>query len=404
MVSADASGHADLANTPAAAPPPGVKPNFIDPPSQQVAMITMVTIMSFFTLIFLSLRLYTSLRITRLSGMEDWLCLLATVFIFTYSGTVLSLSHLSRHMWDVPVIVFTENYWKIRFSANTFQALAYFTSRLPILLLYLRLFGRTKGFRIACYFGIAGAVGAYLTTIPLLSYFCTPPIGGDWNSLDVFAKCKKLLPWAIVQACLDIVLNVYVFVLPLPVILKLQMPPRKKLGVLVIFLTGLIAVVCSAVGLYYRYQLSFTPDVNWNEGAFIIMSIVECNVAIICSCMPALASFSRHVFKDSSFLISIRSAFSRYGSSAGSKGVSAKAKFSDAPSSHPGVEDGRRLVPGFNMAPGDKSYIELTEAQSNDNMQQWKAGAWSGPEVNRHNNSQHSHSGGIVRTVAIDVV
>ncbi|KAK4163960.1 hypothetical protein QBC43DRAFT_318474 [Cladorrhinum sp. PSN259] len=414
MVSADASAHADLAHTPAAAPPPGVQPNFIDPPSQQTAMIAMTVVMTFFTLVFLSVRLYTSLRITRLSGTEDWLCLLAAVLIISYSGLVLSLSHLSRHMWDVPVIVFTENYWKIRFAANTFQALAYFTSRLPILLLYLRLFGRqSQNFRFACYFGIGLAVGAYITTIPLLSYFCTPPVGGDWNSLDVFAKCKRLLPWAIVQACVDIVLNVYIFILPLPVILRLQMPTGKKLGVLAIFLTGLIAVVCSAVGLYYRHQLSFTPDVNWNEGAFIIMSIVECNVAIICSCMPALASFSRHVFKNSSFLVSIRSVLSRYGgSSSGSKGGISSGKggshkFSDAPS-YPST-----AAPEFSrLGQGDKNYIELSDAHSHgstENMrQQWKAGAWSPASGN---NSQHSHShshtqsgGGIVRTVAVDIV
>lgn len=129
---------------------------------------------------------------------------------------------------------------QIRFAGNTFQALAYFTSRLPILLLYLRVFGRTKPFRIACYVAMGIAFGAYLTSIPLISYFCTPPIGGDWNSLDVFAKCKRLLNWALIQGSLDVALNVYIFILPLPVVLGLQMPLQKKLGVLAIFLTGLL--------------------------------------------------------------------------------------------------------------------------------------------------------------------
>jgi hypothetical protein len=93
---------------------------------------------------------------------------------------------------------------------------------------------------MACYVAIAIAVPTYITSIPLLSYFCTPSPGGDWNSLDVFAKCKRLLDWAMIQGSLDIALNVYIFILPLPIVLGLQLPLRKKLGVLAIFLTGLL--------------------------------------------------------------------------------------------------------------------------------------------------------------------
>ncbi|CAJ2506591.1 Uu.00g077770.m01.CDS01 [Anthostomella pinea] len=233
-------GYEDLANTPAASPPAGQTSNFLNPPSQQTIMIAVSTTMSFLTVVFVSLRLYTSLRITRLPGIEDWLCVLAVVFSFGYIGIILSLSYVSRHMWDVPEIWFTENYWKIRFAGNTLQALAYFTSRMPILLLYLRLFGQKRSFRIACYVAITAAFGVYLASIPLLSYFCTPSAGGDWGSLDVFAKCKRLLDWAMVQGSCDIVLNIYILLLPLTVVLGLHMPPRKKLGVLAIFLTGLL--------------------------------------------------------------------------------------------------------------------------------------------------------------------
>ncbi|PSR97191.1 hypothetical protein BD289DRAFT_111731 [Coniella lustricola] len=263
----------DLAHTPAAPPPAGQTSNFVDPPSQQAAMIGVSATMTLLTLVFLSVRFYTSLRITRRPGIEDWLCLAAAVLVFGYTGVILDLSYVSRHMWDVPEIWFTENYWKIRFGGNTLQALAYFTSRMPILLLYIRLFGTTLRFRIACYIAIGFAVGTYITSIPLISYFCTPrTTGGDWNSLEVFAECKKLLDWAMVQGSCDIALNVYIFFLPIPTILGLHMDRKKRLGVLAIFMTGLVAILCSALGLYYRYKLSFTSDVNWNEGAFICMS------------------------------------------------------------------------------------------------------------------------------------
>lgn len=113
---------------------------------------------------------------------------------------------------------------------------------MPILLLYLRLFGRNRGFRFACYFAISAAFAIYVTSIPLLSYFCTPRsyYMGGWNSPDLFVQCKKLLNWAMIQGSLDITLNVYIFILPLPVVLGLQLDRKKKLGVLGIFLTGLL--------------------------------------------------------------------------------------------------------------------------------------------------------------------
>jgi hypothetical protein len=51
------------------------------------------------------------------------------------------------------------------------------------------------------------------------------------------------------------------------------MQQLPTLTVLILTWTDLgSAVISSAVGLYYRYRLTFTPDVNWNEGAFICMS------------------------------------------------------------------------------------------------------------------------------------
>ncbi|KAI0395441.1 hypothetical protein F5Y17DRAFT_198497 [Xylariaceae sp. FL0594] len=381
----------DLAHTPAGIPPPGQSTNFVDPPSRQGVMIAISTVAIALTTSFVLVRLYSSLRVTRSLGLEDWLCLVAMIFAFGYIGITLSLSYVSRHIWDVPLIWFTEDYWKYRFAGNTLQALAYFTSRLPILLLYLRLFGTRKSFRFAVYFAIAAAFGLYLTSIPLISYFCTPSPGGDWGSLDVFAKCKRLLDWALVQGSGDIALNVYILLLPVPPIMRLHMPLNKKLGILAIFLTGLLAVISSALGLYYRYKLSFTPDVNWNEGNFISLSIVETNLAIICSCMPACASFLKHIFRDTKFLVSLRSVFSRFTLNSRSQDDLEKMN-QPVRSSAPGNSEPRhRLNP---------HYLELAEVPG----PVW-AGAGGGMgSVRCSGDSGPYQPGAIRKTVTVDVV
>ena len=65
---------AALATMPAAPPPPGQVTNFVDPPSRQAAIIGVSAMMMVLTLLFVSLRLYSTFRITRSRGLEDCKC------------------------------------------------------------------------------------------------------------------------------------------------------------------------------------------------------------------------------------------------------------------------------------------------------------------------------------------
>ena len=53
-------------------PPPGIEPNFIDPPSQQNGNIALHTVLLSLATIFVSIRIYTRIWITKLDlGVED---------------------------------------------------------------------------------------------------------------------------------------------------------------------------------------------------------------------------------------------------------------------------------------------------------------------------------------------
>ena len=58
-------------------------------------------------------------------------------------------------------------------------------------------------------------------------------------------------------------------------------------------LTTRSAVVASILTLIYRIKLVGNPDTTWDLAAVYTLSIVETTVGIMCSCMPALASFFR---------------------------------------------------------------------------------------------------------------
>ena len=58
-------------NWPAATPPPGVVPNFDNPPSQRTAIIVLQTIFLTLTVLAVSTRVYVRTCIIKLWGAED---------------------------------------------------------------------------------------------------------------------------------------------------------------------------------------------------------------------------------------------------------------------------------------------------------------------------------------------
>ncbi len=72
--------------------------------------------------------------------------------------------------------------------------------------------------------------------VPLVLGFCAPRGGHEIIDLTT---CAKLTVWGPVQGFLAMILDVYIFVLPFPVISQLKLPPGKRLGVYVLFGTAL---------------------------------------------------------------------------------------------------------------------------------------------------------------------
>ena len=105
-------------------------------------------------------------------------------------------------------------------------------------MLYLRLFGTKLWFRYASWAGIVFAFVIYIHSVPLIAIFCVPRKGDRWASLTTFARCKQAEPDAVAQGAGNITLDLYLLLLPLPVISGLQIPLKKKIGVAAVFLFG----------------------------------------------------------------------------------------------------------------------------------------------------------------------
>ncbi|MCJ1439447.1 hypothetical protein MMC27_008841 [Xylographa pallens] len=173
---------------------------------------------------------------------------------------------------------------------------------------------------------------------------------------------------------------------------------KRKLGVLAIFATGFLAVIASAVSLYYRYQLSYGPDINWNEGAFIATASVEINIVIICSSMPACSSLAKNVSEKSGLLGSVRSFFDHYILSSASKNRSKKSKYSYGPS-YPAESKQSQRSTDDEVPLSENGYVELQETRAYTHRNEINA-------TGRYHQGgrPQPYDTGIVRTVDVDIV
>lgn len=139
-----------------------------------------------------------------------------------------------------------------------------FFSKASILLLYYRAFKPMRWLRICvwvllvimfCVYWMTGnlrahpsgrptastlpCLRAYRRTAPLCFNYCMPHNGDPWD-LNVLMNCNHLATPGLVQAAINIAVDIAIFVLPLPVITKLHVPTGKKVALVGVFATGLL--------------------------------------------------------------------------------------------------------------------------------------------------------------------
>ncbi|KAL8992988.1 MAG: hypothetical protein Q9169_006678 [Polycauliona sp. 2 TL-2023] len=326
----------DLSKTPAGKPPPGVVPNFIDPPSLATPTIVVTTVMIILASIFVLVRLTSIVFSGRRTAWDDYTSFIGFVLITAFSGLVMAFTNVARHMWDIPLSdLVAPSYLRFIFAQNILQAPAVGFAKSSILLLYLRIFTIKPSMRYAIYAGLFFTGILYGIHVPLVLGFCSPR--GASKIID-FESCAKLTVWGPVQGFFAMLLDVYIFVLPFPVIRHLKLPRGKRVGVYVLFGTAVCGIIASTLAEVYRFKQWFDrADMNWNEAKlFICMyekrarsmpdGTVEGYIAIIVGSMPALAAFFRSpAVSNSSVFKYLRSHVSTYIFHTSHTGPSAKA-------------------------------------------------------------------------------
>jgi len=122
-----------------------------------------------------------------------------------------------------------------------FYGPAIFFAKLSIFMFYLRTFGPNRWTRHLTYFGITVNLVVYSGTTIAFGVLCVRRPGETWIQDQLTHRClynTKAVGY--LQGSFGVVSDLFIFILPLPVIWNLQMPTRRKVGVMAIFATGLL--------------------------------------------------------------------------------------------------------------------------------------------------------------------
>ncbi|EMR70419.1 putative integral membrane protein [Eutypa lata UCREL1] len=185
---------------------------------------------------------------------------------------------------------------------------ATWAAKAPVLFLYIQVFGIKRFIRYTSY------ITLIVTFIFLLA----------WNAW-LLAKSLPITPTLTAEALADrtnagsvagvacailgVVADIIILVLPLLVVPKLHLPFAKKLGLTFVFLTGILGVAASAVGLYFKWlSLSGTStDVK----SAMICTVIELSIAIMVGCVPSLYTFWSSIVINTAFYSKLQTAFSQ---------------------------------------------------------------------------------------------
>ncbi|KAI0146844.1 hypothetical protein GGR57DRAFT_478516 [Xylariaceae sp. FL1272] len=99
----------------------------------------------------------------------------------------------------------------------------------------------------------------------------------------------------------DLIFDILILSMPIPVVLRLHLPWRDRFGVLGMFLLGAIVVAVSIARLIQNLEvnaqyLNFGNDVTYYTTAVFFWTNIELSIAVIAACLPTLKPILSYFF------------------------------------------------------------------------------------------------------------
>ncbi|KAF6235596.1 hypothetical protein HO173_006279 [Letharia columbiana] len=223
---------------------------------------------------------------------DDW-WIWGALFLFTvYIAAYQVLVHfgLGRH---VVLVTNTKGFVVTSIFGATAYNLTMLAIKLSIVYFYRRIFPQ-RWFKHALIGTGAIVVGTALAQVPLDIVPCMP-IASQWDR-NVKGKCIDLGAAILGIAISNIITDVILLTLPMPLLWNLKVSPSRRRLLLSLFLLGGCACIVSLVRVFFVQQAE-GADSTWNYVNTAELSTVELGVGISSACLPTCRPLYNHCFR-----------------------------------------------------------------------------------------------------------
>ncbi|CAI7599221.1 unnamed protein product [Penicillium discolor] len=267
-------------------------PNYIDPPTRGHGVLIVNVVCLALAFLIVSLRLYTRLWITCSAGVDDLLIVVGLVFAIAMAVvTSIATEHwgMNRHIWDIE----PDRFVAVRKLNLCFQLLFLVSScfiKISLLWFCRRLIGKVNFalYNWAFILSIIFVAGSSVLFAGISIFQCSP-IRAYWQVNTESYHCMDDGAIVFSASVINILTDLLVTALPMPLIWSLNLPARQRLAVISIFGLGVVVNVAGCVRTVYVWKSMLTGyDGTWLGWPGLITAAVELSLGLICSSAPAL--------------------------------------------------------------------------------------------------------------------
>ncbi|KAI0876397.1 hypothetical protein GGS24DRAFT_498827 [Hypoxylon argillaceum] len=278
-------------NGPAHAPPPGVIPNFDNPPSQNNLVIGVLTTGYFIVVILFFARVYSRLVCLKRVHIEDGLIVAGFGTLTAYAWCcyyALNRPGLFVHQWDIRLKDLSQFLWILYLGINFYGA-TLLSLKPAVLLDWSRTFvprGTRNTFWWTCHILLAVNVLFY-GSIKIASNLSCQPHNKIWDKTVQGTCLNEGIIWT-AYSCLNFVSDVIILILPQRVIWGLKLSRTKKVGVSIVFAFGLLACIAAILRIVTSIRYLESTDKTFTVSAVAMCCWAEMVFLFVVVCVPSV--------------------------------------------------------------------------------------------------------------------
>ncbi|KAL4813305.1 hypothetical protein BDW67DRAFT_178028 [Aspergillus spinulosporus] len=219
-------------------------------------------------------------------GSDDYTLTVAYALgIVVFSVNISMIDYgFAKNIWDIyPQENITKAYKRFYAFVLAYKALISLAN-IPVCLFLLHIF-RSSTFRWTGYIMIGINSAIAITWMLLDSFHCIPAhlAWTHWEGLEQ-GKCINFIAATYANGIVNIIVDVVMVGMPIYEVSKLNLSQRQKIGVAVMFASGLVLTIIGIVRVIVFSQNSLNENPTYEMEALNRWSVIE--IAIICACLP----------------------------------------------------------------------------------------------------------------------